>query len=172
MSNPHHLADWTSDIGWAIFIMGMSWTIVTISERGMRYAGNTTSYHRNLGIALREAVYHQVHWAFYREPFVLAWSMNIGTWAGLLPVVIEAVANPEHWTHAKSLPPWKLKQRYRHLLIRATLAVVSAMMYLKTQNLWLAILVDTGLGWIFGQHELNANSTKSKQKPKQLAKPA
>lgn len=164
-SNPHHISDWVSDIGWALFIMSSAWVIIAISEHQAKQNDNPCiSYHRNLGIALREAVYHQVHWAFYREPFILLWNMNIGTWAGLLPVTIEALANPKHWTHPQATT------QHRNLLIRATLAVISALMYLKTQNLWLAIAVDAGLGLILGQQYSTA-SPKSKQKLKQSEAP-
>ncbi len=162
-SNPHHLADWVSDIGWTICIMSGAWIIIASGEQ--RANDNmATSCHRNLGIALREAVYHQVHWAFYREPFTLLWGINIGTWAGLLPVTIEALASPKHWTSSQTTA-----QR-RNILIRAALAIVSALMYLKTQNLWLAIAADTGLGWLLGWQDLTT-SPKSKQQLEQSEVP-
>jgi hypothetical protein len=164
-SNAPPLTDWAFDIGWAICIMSLAGIIIAISERRIEYQGHTaiSLQHPPLA-ALREALYHQVHWAFYREPFVLVWSINLGTWAGLLPVIIEALANPEHWTQPKSL------SRYRNLLLRAALAVVSALMYLKTQNLWLAIMVDAGLGWGLGQYDPDAVIPKSRQWLKQSVK--
>jgi hypothetical protein len=86
-----------------------------------------------------------VHWAFYREPFVLLWGLSLGTWAGLLPVAFEAGINPARWDDLR-VPP-----HGRDLLIRVGLAIVGALLFLETQNLWLAILMDAVVGWRLGQ---------------------
>jgi len=101
-------------------------------------------------VALREAIYHQAHWAFYREPFVLLLGVGLGTWAGLIPVAAEALVNPARWTDLQS------PARGRDLLIRVGLAVLSALLFIQTQNIWLAILADTGLLWLLGQTQETA----------------
>ncbi len=137
---------WVQDITTAFGIGMLAWLILAMGDycarRNTRTRRNTS---HNLGIALREAIYHQVHWAFYREPFVLLWGVELGAWAGLIPVCIEAGLNPERWMDLSS------PAQGRNLLMRIGFAGLSTLLYLQTQNLWLAILIDTLLGWALGQ---------------------
>ncbi len=130
------------DLGWSLSIMAGTGALLALGRRTTRHSiGKAFPLRRDLGVALREALYHQVHWAFYREPFVLVWGIGSGAWLGLLPVMLEAVLNPARWAELRS------PQRGRDLLVRAALAVVSILLYIRTQNLWLALLVDVALGW-------------------------
>jgi len=133
--------NWVRDIGWVCALACGFWAIIRLAD----HLTHTTGVQHRPGIALREAIYHQVHWAFYREPFVLTLGIGLGTWAGLLPVVIEALVNPARWTDLQ------FPDRGRDLLVRVGLGVLSAMLFLQTQNLWLAILADAGLVWALGQ---------------------
>ncbi|MBN1486897.1 MAG: hypothetical protein JW981_04595 [Anaerolineae bacterium] len=145
-----NLANWATDTGWAIVIAAIAGSVGWWSQR--RHTMPTTSLiqpEHDLGIAVREAIYHQVHWAFYREPFVLLWGMETGTWIGLLPVVFEALVNPRLWKCLNN------PAHGQDVLNRATLAIVGTLLYLKTQNLWLALIVDTGLGWFWGYYKKN-----------------
>ncbi len=141
--------DWMRDLGWGVFLGAGLWLLVRLSDvmihRQMSIAANPR---REWSVALREAIYHQAHWAFYREPFVLLWGASLGTWAGLLPVAFEAGINPARWEDLRT------PARGRDLLIRVGLAVVGALLFLKTQNLWLVILVDAVVGWRIGQAEM------------------
>jgi len=137
---------WAGDVGWGVLIAVGLWLIFTLGEWQSRQTGAQCLPRRHqFGVALREAVYHQVHWAFYREPFVLLWGLSLGTWAGLLPVALEALINPARWSD------WQSPARGRNLLVRVGLAVASAMLYLQTQNLWVALLADTAVGWALGR---------------------
>ncbi len=137
--------DWVRDVGWAAGIGGGGWLLVIVGQHLVQRAtGEGARYLHQPGRALREAVYHQVHWAFYREPFVLLWGVSWGAWAGLGLVALEAALNPVRWED------WRFFGRGRDLLVRAVLAVVSLLLYLQTQNLWLAILTDWALGWALG----------------------
>ena len=137
--------NWTRDIGWTcVFAFGL-WVIVTIADQTIKRMDKTRGTKHRPDVALREAVYHQVHWAFYREPFVLVLGIGLGTWAGLIPVAAEALINPARWTDLQS------PTRGRDLLIRASLAVTSALLFIQTQNLWLTILADMALVWLLGQ---------------------
>lgn len=139
-------AAWPADIGWGVLVAAGVWLIFTLSEWQMRRAGAPPlTCRHSLGVAVREAVYHQVHWAFYREPFVLLWGPALGTWAGLAPVTLEALINPARWNDLQS------PARSRDLLVRVGLAVASALLYLQTQNLWVALLADAAVGWALGQ---------------------
>ena len=141
-------SNWESlmrDLGWALSIMAGTGALLALGRRATRHSsGKALPLRRDFGIALREALYHQVHWAFYREPFVLVWGIGNGTWLGLLPVMLEAALNPARWAELRS------PQRGRDLLVRAALAVASILLYIRTQNLWLALLVDVSLGWAAG----------------------
>ncbi len=133
--------NWVRDIGWTCALACGFWLIVMIADHTAR----TRIAQRRFDVALREAIYHQAHWAFYREPFVLVLGVGLGTWAGLIPVAAEAIVNPARWTDLQ------YPARGRDLLIRVGLAVLSALLFIQTQNIWLAILADAGLGWLLGQ---------------------
>ncbi len=139
---------WVRDLGWTCAFAGGFWILVTLADRTVKRLSPPRETRHNLSAALREAVYHQAHWAFYREPFVLLFGVGMGAWLGLLPVAGEALLNPARWTDLQS------PTRGRDLLIRVSLAVLSAMLFIQTQNIWLLILADTALAWILGQkHE-------------------
>lgn len=139
---------WVRDFGWTCAFAVGFWALVAIADRAIKRLSPPRITQRSLSAALREAVYHQVHWAFYREPFVLLLGVGMGAWAGLLPVAGEALLNPARWTDLQS------PTRGRDLLIRVGLAVLSAMLFIQTQNIWLMLLVDMSLIWLLGQkHE-------------------
>ncbi|HNT74539.1 MAG TPA: hypothetical protein PKH77_05930 [Anaerolineae bacterium] len=141
-----HWGAWAADIGWGALIASGLWLIFTLGEWQARRVGAPPQLHRHrLDVALREAIYHQAHWAFYREPFVLLWGIFLGAWAGLAPVALEALINPARWNDLQS------PARSRDLLVRVGLAVAGVLLYLQTQNLWVALLVDTAVGWALGQ---------------------
>ena len=132
--------DWVKDIGWTIGITATASLIRFISTQMLkRINGIPNTTPRDFGKALRDALYYQTHWAFYREPFVLIFGASTGTWAGLLPLAFETGLNPTHWTD------WHTSKE--KLLQRAFLAVVSAMLYMQTQNFWMLLLADILLGW-------------------------
>lgn len=140
--------NWARDIGWTFAFAGGFWALILIAEQAAKRIAPPRVTQRSLSVSLREAVYHQAHWAFYREPFILLFGVGMGVWAGLLPVAGEALLNPARWTDLQS------PARGRDLLIRVGLAVLSALLFIQTQNIWLAILADTGLTWLLGQtHE-------------------
>jgi len=92
-------------------------------------------------IMWREAAYHEIHWAFYRNAPVLAWGAYGGVWGGLALVVLEAALNPA-WRAGLAAP-----QRAPAQLLRGALAVVSGALFLQTQNLWLALILHWGVSW-------------------------
>jgi hypothetical protein len=139
--------DWFRDLGWGILIGALAAFVLLIGEKQAAHVVDAPPdrHHHDLGLALREALYHEVHWAFYREPFILIWGVGTGTWGGLLPVILEAAINPARWADLR------VPHRSHDLLVRAFLAVVSALLFIQTQNLWVAFLLDTALGWGFGK---------------------
>ncbi|MEA3376377.1 MAG: hypothetical protein U9R72_09330 [Chloroflexota bacterium] len=138
--------DWLQDLGWATalglgawgLLLVAGWTrrrALPVEERG---AGQdqTSSWE-----AVREAAYHEIHWGFYRNAPIVALGVYRGTWVGLALVALEALANPV-WRRGLADP-----RRAPRQLLRASLAVVSSVLFLQTQNLWLAMTVHWGVSW-------------------------
>ena len=145
-----NLPDWLRDLGWVTLIGGITCVVVFSGERLVQKRGRTgtaLTIRRAPGQALIEAAYHQVHWSFYREPFVLISGVGLGAWLGLLPVLAEAAVNPQRWIDLQH------PTTGRNLLVRAAFAVTSALIFLQTQNLWLALAADAVLGVVLGQAE-------------------
>lgn len=145
--------DWARDAGWAavagaavfVFLLVAWWTYRRAlasadfrEERGPAQASGWTQ--------LREAAYHEAHWAFYRNAPLIALRSEVegaylGIWIGLGVVALEAALNPE-WRWGLSLPE-QAPQR----LIRVALALLSALLFWRTQNLWLALLLHFAISW-------------------------
>jgi hypothetical protein len=92
-------------------------------------------------VLMREAAYHEAHWAFYRNAPTLAVGTYWGVWTGLALVALEAALNPG-WRQGLSDP-----QHAPGRLMRGALAVVSSALFLLTENLWLAIALHWGVSW-------------------------
>jgi hypothetical protein len=133
--------NWVTDLGWGTAIVVGAWVLLSLARRTAGKAGPLAP--RDSGVAFREAVYHQVHLAFYREPFVLLWGLQAGTWMGLLPALVEGALNPARWADLR------YPVRAQDLLLRGALGVVGALLYLRTQNLWMILVADLFLGWVF-----------------------
>jgi hypothetical protein len=144
--------DWAYDVGWAAALGVGAWVLLTLGwwsyRRALHSAGiargseNTATVEgRSRWALLREAAYHEVHWAFYRNAPILAVGMYWGLWLGLIVVALEAVLNPA-WRKGLANPHTAPCQ-----LARAALAIVSNTLFLLTQNLWLALTVHWGASW-------------------------
>jgi hypothetical protein len=146
-------ANWVWDAGWAVglgsgagVLLAVGWWSVA---RKAWLNGPLTAARGSLGRTLLEAVLHEVHWAFYRNVPIVALALTRpdaealywGTWAGLALIGLEAVLNPYWWAALFS------PQNAPMAFVRAGLAALSAVLFLKTQNLWLAILVHWGVSW-------------------------
>ncbi|MGC9522173.1 MAG: hypothetical protein ACP5HG_09895 [Anaerolineae bacterium] len=146
--------DWAGDIGWAVAIGAVTGLVVVLGDLAARRSGRTPPgrQRHDLGTSLREAVYYQVHWAFYREPFVVLQGATVGSWVGALPVLVEALLNPALWETVHAGEP----RNTRAVLIRGALFVAGVLIYLKTSNLWVAIVVDMLLGWALLPSEVSS----------------
>ena len=87
--------------------------------------------------ATLDALYHQAHWAFYREPFVITAGLTAGSWLGLIPVAAETMLNISLW---ERLDGQTIGAR-QNLALRAALWVAGTLIFIHTRNLGLAILV-------------------------------
>jgi hypothetical protein len=93
---------------------------------------------------LLNALYDQIHWAFYRSgPILWLDDMYWGTIAGLALVMLELALNPAQW--------WSLKspEAAGPALIRLLMAWVSALLFLATGNLWLTTAVHFAVVLMF-----------------------
>ena len=78
---------------------------------------------------------------FYRNAPVVTLGTYWGTWAGLIPLMLEAGLNP--WCWAALRDPKKRPAT----LLRAGMAILSAAFYLQTVSLWLTVLLHWGVTW-------------------------
>ena len=137
------IADWATDVGWALLIITIVWLVITV---GRIQAGQTQSgFELGDGLpAFFEALYHQAHWAFYREPFVLALGPAAGSWVGAILAMSEALTNPGWWTDIHAT------RRKASIIGYGALLIASTALYGLTQNLWVAILAGGLLRWSLG----------------------
>ncbi len=143
--------DWAYDVGWMVGLGVGAWTLLALGWWSYRRAvvsvgeGEVVAgADRSAWVFLREAAYHEVHWAFYRNGAIVALQQHgegkyWGTWIGLALVAVEAMLNPA-WRNGLTDPRQGPAQ-----LMRAALAVVSSVLFLHTENLWLALLLHWGV---------------------------
>ncbi|MCP4542376.1 MAG: hypothetical protein GY832_35080 [Chloroflexi bacterium] len=140
--------NWPQDVGWAAVLGIGTWALLALGwwayRRALTAVGETSAVaqvNSSGWVLLREAAYHQVHWAFYRNAPILTMSAYGGAWIGFLLVALEAALNPA-WRGGFADP-----RRAPSQLLRGTLVIVSVVLFLQTQNLWLALMVDWGVSW-------------------------
>jgi hypothetical protein len=149
---PEHFLDWAYDAGWAVALgigalglLALGWwtyrrSLVTagfVSGEGEMVAGANSSG----WVLLREAAYQEIHWAFYRNAPALAVGTYWGVWIGFALVALEATLNPA-WRRGLA-DPGQAPAR----LMGGALAVVSSVLFLLTENLWLALVLHWGVSW-------------------------
>lgn len=143
---------WLHDLGWAAGIAVISIGLLALASlthrRALSHIDTAEDQRRarrpSAVIAAREALYHETHWAFYRNAPIVAFGTYWGPWVGLLLVGVQASASPR-WRESLREPgeAWRVLQR-------AAVAVVSTVLFLQAQNLWLAFAVHTMIGWTMG----------------------
>ncbi|MCL4504426.1 MAG: hypothetical protein M1434_14485 [Chloroflexi bacterium] len=150
LANPDHVAGFT----FANWVRGFGVVVVAVTGIVLllRIIGKTSPRGKPWATgaqAIRDAVYNEAHWVFYRNaPALLLndpyWGVVIGTAA----VLIEWFAHPlgGGWLHS-------IESRQR-LVLRLACLLCSAFLYLATQNLWLMILADLSIQ-VFGSRVLS-----------------
>lgn len=139
-------SDWMHDLGWTAVLGLSSGGLLLLAAFARRQAlSNVAKSGRGdrtpVWKAAREAAYHEIHWAFYRNAPIVALGSYWGTWAGLGLIALEAAVNPD-WRGDLRQPG----QAWPRLL-RGALAVASTVLFLRTQNLWLALVLHWGITW-------------------------
>jgi len=136
---------WGNDLSWLVVVAGVTALVMAAgSHIARQLAPQSTTGRRNLGVAILEAVYHEVHWAFYREPFVYAWGIGLGSWLGALPVLLETGISLMFWERLHT----RGAAYQRQTLVRAGLFVASTQLYILTRNLWVIVALDALVGWL------------------------
>lgn len=131
--------------GWTVLLTGTTLALVSIGTRAARRRQTRSQRsRRSLGRAGLEALYHQVHWAFYREPFILAWGLGWGCWAGAVVAAIETMISPVFWERLHSGGP----EHRQRALVRAALLVASTQLFYLTESLPLTLLLDIVVGLV------------------------
>lgn len=152
--------DWARDAGWAVALGFGAWALLALGWRAYRRAladadeGRVAGAESSGWALLREAAYHEIHWAFYRNAPILALGAYWGAWAGLALAALEAALNPA-WRAGLADPRTAPAQ-----LMRGALAVVSSLLFLMTRNLWLALTLHWGVSWGLAVLVRQASSVK------------
>lgn len=140
--------DWAQDVGWAAVLGIGVWALLALGwwvyHRALTNAGEESAVagvNNSSWVLLREAAYHEIHWAFYRNAPILTMNTYWGAWVGLALVAVEATLNPA-WRKSLTDP-----QQAPAQLMRGALAVVSNNLFLQTENLWLALTIHWGVSW-------------------------
>ncbi|OQY23303.1 MAG: hypothetical protein B6I35_03960 [Anaerolineaceae bacterium 4572_32.2] len=140
--------DWAYDVGWTAALGIVAWALLALGWRAYRRAlGDAGSKSPVAGAdasgwaLLREAAFHEVHWAFYRNAPLLTLGAYWGIWGGLAMAALEAALNPV-WRKGLADP-----QKAPAQLMRGALAVVSGALFWQTHNLWLAVMLHWGVSW-------------------------
>lgn len=93
-------------------------------------------------LTLRDAAYDEVHWAFYRSPFILLFDDAYwGVIAGLVVIALEWLAR----LRVQGASPFDDRP---HLLAMTCCALTSGLLYLTTRNLWLMIAAHVTIRWL------------------------
>jgi putative flippase GtrA len=148
---------WVYDTGWAAALGIGAGALLAVGwwayRRALHAAGRKSPVAgANVSgwILLREAAYHEVHWAFYRSvPIFTLAQANLarneywGVWIGLSLAALEAALNPA-WRKALAD-----LERAPARLVHGALAVVSSVMFIQTQdgNLLLSLLLHFCVLW-------------------------
>jgi len=153
--------DGVHGLGWAIFLGTVAWAILAVIWRvaGCRSSGNPLFLPLSASAALREAVFQETHWMFYRNGPSVVLGTYWGAWVGLGLVALEALLNPWWWAALRE--PGKRPLT----LVRAGMALLSATFYLQATSLWLSILLHWGVtGGLAGWASMRARRKPSAQR--------
>ncbi|MFQ5811576.1 MAG: hypothetical protein ACE5I2_00045 [Anaerolineae bacterium] len=105
-----------------------------------RRGGSLGDDSTNGWILLREAIYLETHWAFYRSATILLLDdYYVGAFLSFLLVSLEWLINPA-WRKDLSLP-W----RSADVLMRWSMAFATAIIFLFIRNLWLLVPIHWGI---------------------------
>jgi hypothetical protein len=116
----------------AFFIVILAWGSANRSSDGTSLNFPT----RPWWMVLVDVMYSEVHWAFYRSAMtVIRGDLYTGVFMGLALVYVEWALNPA-WRKG-----WRQPTRAAFQWLRAAMAVLSALVFLLTRNLWVSMVI-------------------------------
>jgi hypothetical protein len=119
----------------ALLILALAWKYANRGAGNVRLGFPS----RPWGMLLVDGLYQEVHWAFYRGALVVMLNdLYAGVFLGLGLVYLEWSLNPS-WRQG-----WRLGSRAAGQWLRAALALVAALVFLLTRNLWICL----GVHWL------------------------
>jgi hypothetical protein len=102
----------------------------------LRFAGSTNGWS-----LLREAIYLETHWAFYRSATILLLDdYYVGIFLGFLLVTLEWSMNPA-WRK-----DWGLSWRSVDILMGWSMAFATTIVFFFIRNLWVLVPIHWGIG--------------------------
>jgi hypothetical protein len=144
---------WARSLGWAavlgigtLFLLALGWWSYRRASTNNVDRGQVAATDVSVWVLLREAIYHELHWAFYRNAPIVALheyggDTYWGIWIGLAIVTLEAILNPA-WRKDLADP-----REAPARLMRGALAIVSSVLFWEMPNLWLAMALHLGVSW-------------------------
>ncbi len=139
-------AEWLAGIGMGIALGGGAFLLIAAGWGYCTHAIKSLSENPTLSTTalppptstwwglLWEATYAEIHWAFYRAgPILLLDNYYAGVFLGFL------ILNLEWWTNPAWRRGWDAVGRRADIVLHWSLAFAMAIIFLFTQNLWLAI---------------------------------
>jgi hypothetical protein len=133
--------------GGAFIFLSLVWGYYARSTRQLRSVADplfsrlaTLNQPWGWALLLLDVVYLQAHWAFYRSlPTQLLGDLYGGVFLGLILILLEGTSNPLLRHDLGQL------ERAGGILLTGAMALVTALVYLFTRNLWLCVLVHLGI---------------------------
>ncbi|MFC1465385.1 MAG: hypothetical protein ACFLMY_11110 [Candidatus Brachytrichaceae bacterium NZ_4S206] len=137
--------DWMRSSIAASLAIGFVLVVLWLARRTADLPFKPSADRPSLLLILRDAAYAEVHWAFYRAPFVLLLQDTYwGTAAGFGLIAIE-------WVLMRWLRRAPLHADRPHTLTMACCALTSGLLYLAARNLWLMIAAHAAIRWAGGR---------------------
>ncbi len=150
-------------LGWgalALLVTGLSW-----ASANRRSSSTYLLFTPTRGwMILVNVLYLQVHWAFYRGALMVVQDdAYAGAFLGLGLVYLEWGLNP-FWRQG-----WRLASRAAEQWLRASLVLVSALLFLLSRNLWVCLavhlLVEFSVRQLGRGRSLQESAASSAQQP-------
>lgn len=139
-SDGQHIAGFTADewLRGALIAAAVAGFVLMALRLTTRNAENATLHQEGAFQNARNAFYQQVHWAFYRAPFILLLNDGvIGVAAGAGFIALE-------WLAHAMIQKGELRSRAQWWLMVCCL-LAGAALFLLTRNLWLMIAADLAI---------------------------
>ncbi len=138
--------EWMQSLDWAARVGVVAAVLLALSWRNAVRAAEAPLSAEGVWpappwwVTLREALYDEIHWAFYRAwPLVVLGDAYWAVLIGAAMAVLEWMLDPDWWAQARGGPRREL------VLVQCTWLATSAICFYLTRNLWTVVLVHVVL---------------------------